>query len=337
MSACSTRLAAIWYIFSHPAMAIAQLTHLHISIPASGGVLSAGSAYTGPADPRRISFTSGVTVLGDEPIVEQSSDKISVHRSDIQIHDPVCPDTPDVNDMDISDVPADVPIPVLRPPRGFCTRKEWGPDGNLSTFNFSDELPGWFPWMYAGLSVDPPSLPISPIIQDSLDDSVVANVGSSRDETNTSSEAPTLAEPAVEDIPVKMDVLPDVLADSPPADVFRPVLVLPVDVVSHLSDCRTPPADRRSPGLVPRWRLAGRASFLRNALRRQFLCLRLCFAVWRVWGSPTAPSPVPRMDWHAGVCQSVRNGTGEVVTFLILGPGHGCGYPAASGCLPDDN
>ena len=68
------------------------------------------------ADPRRVSFVSGVTVLGGEPTLEQSPDQISVHRQDIQIHDPVCPDIPEEDDMDISIAKSDVTIPVLRPP-----------------------------------------------------------------------------------------------------------------------------------------------------------------------------------------------------------------------------
>ena len=86
--------------------------------------------------------------------------------------------------MDIVSAETDAPIPVLRPPLGFrpfsWPREQWGPNGDPSLFHFSKELPGWFPWRYGEQSVDPPSLPISPILQDSLDDSVVANVGLSR-------------------------------------------------------------------------------------------------------------------------------------------------------------
>ena len=118
-------------------------------------------------------------------VINLSSDQILVDHPNIQIHDPVCPDIPEEGDMDIS-------IAVLRPPPGFLQfswlLEEWGPGGDPSLFDFSKKLPSWFPWGYRGQSVDPPSLPISPI-HDSLDDSVVANVGSSRDESNTPSEA----------------------------------------------------------------------------------------------------------------------------------------------------
>ena len=87
--------------------------------------------------------------------------------------------------MDISLAKSEVPIPVLQPPPGFLhlswPREECELDGDQHLFDFSKELPGWLPWGYRGQSVDPPSLPISPIIQDSLDDSLIDNVGSSRD------------------------------------------------------------------------------------------------------------------------------------------------------------
>ena len=165
------------------AMAIAQLTHLHISIPASGAppgqvpeeCFPRGTLSRGLMDPRRVAFASGVTILGGKPPLKQSPD--------ILIHDPIGTDITEEDKMDIVSAETDVPIPVLRPPPGFLpfswTREDWGPNGDLSLFNFSRELPGWFPWGYGGQSVDPPSLPISPILQDSLDDSVVANVGSS--------------------------------------------------------------------------------------------------------------------------------------------------------------
>ena len=54
--------------------------------------------------------------------------------------------------MDIVSREMDVPIPVLRPPLEFrkfsWPRVECGPDGDPSLFNFSKELPSWFPWRY---------------------------------------------------------------------------------------------------------------------------------------------------------------------------------------------
>ena len=52
-----------------------------------------------------------------------------------------------------------------------------------------------------------PSLPLSPIIPDSLDDSVTANMGSSREESNTPSEVVVI-------VPPVGDVLPELTASN---------------------------------------------------------------------------------------------------------------------------
>ena len=203
--------------------AIAQLTHLHISIPASGAppgevpeeCFPRGMPSRGLMDHRHVLFTSGVTVLGGEPPLKPSPD--------IQIHDPVCPDITEEEDMDSMNAVTDVPIPVLRPQPEFrqfsWPREEWGPDGDPSLFDFSKELPGWCPCGYGRQSMDPPSLPISPILRTSLDDSVIANVGSSREESNTPSETVIATQTAVGVLPIGIDSGPDVLADSPSPDV----------------------------------------------------------------------------------------------------------------------
>ena len=156
------------------AMAIAQLTYLHISIPASGAPPGEvpEECFPHSPDPHCVSFASGVMVLGGDPTLEQSPDHIPVNRPDIQIHDPVCPDIPEEGDMDISIAEPDVHIPILQPPPGFLhfswPQEEWGPDGDPSLLDFSKDLPGWFPWGHRGQSVDPPSLPTSPIIHSIL-------------------------------------------------------------------------------------------------------------------------------------------------------------------------
>ena len=174
-------------------MAIAQLTQLHISIPASGappGQVSEecfpnGMSTRGLTNPRRVSFTSDVMVLGGAPPLNKSPD--------ILLHDPVCPEIDDEDDMVTVCATPNAPIPVVRPAPGFrqfsWPRDEWGLGGDPSLFDFAKELPGWFPWGYGGQPVDLPSLPVSPILQGSLDDSVITNVGSSREESNTQSEA----------------------------------------------------------------------------------------------------------------------------------------------------
>ena len=100
----------------------------------------------------------------------------------IQIHDLVCPGITEEDDMDVSIEVSDVPVPVLPPPPGF-ERFSWptavgGPGGDPSLFDFSAELPRGC----VGQSRDPPSLPISPILSVTPDDSLVTNLGSSRDE-----------------------------------------------------------------------------------------------------------------------------------------------------------
>ena len=198
-------------------MTIAQLTHLHISIPASGAPLGEvpeecfprDTPSRGLTDPHCVSFASGVTILSGQPPLEQSPD--------FQIHDPVCPDITEEDEMDIMNAEPNVPIPVLRPPSRvsaiFMATGGVGPDGDPSLFEFSNELPGWFPWGYRRQSVDPPSLPISPILQNSIDDSVIANVGSAKQESNTQAVIPTQI--VGDALPVVMDSGPDVLADSP--------------------------------------------------------------------------------------------------------------------------
>ena len=100
------------------AMAIVQLTHLHISIPASGSARGAIPEECFPpvplpwvsADPRRVSFASEVTVLGVAPESEQSPDQVPGDLMEIQIHDPVCPDIPEEDTMDVSTEVSDAHI-----------------------------------------------------------------------------------------------------------------------------------------------------------------------------------------------------------------------------------
>ena len=183
------------------------------------------SLSRGSADPRRVLFASAVTVLGVDPALEQSPDQMPVDRPDIRIHDPVCPDIPEEDDMDVSVEVPDVAAPVFQPPPGFerfsWPKDEWGPGSDPSLFDFSVELPGWFPWRYIGQSADPPSLPILSVTPD---DSVVANVGSSRDEPDTPSGTDYLPDPVVESSLSGTDTLPDILVVSPPQrypDLYR--------------------------------------------------------------------------------------------------------------------
>ena len=163
------------------------------------------------------------------------------------------------DDMDTGGATTDTPNPIIPPPPGFqqfsWPREDWQVGGDWSLFNFAKELPGWFPWSFGGLPVDLPPLPVSPIIPDSLDDSVTANMGSSREESNTPSEVVVVA-------PSTGDVIPDVmdaaaLADSPLPTEGGQLADSPLNLIA--TGLR---GDRRFPGRVPRWRLAREGPFL---------------------------------------------------------------------------
>ena len=110
--------------------------------------------------PRRVSFASSVTVLGDAPPL--------VHSPDISVQEPPC---------------------------HTLSHEEWKVGGDPSLFMFTMELPGWFPWSSGGLPGDLPSLPLSPIDPDNLDDSVTANMGSSKEDSYTPSEVVVIKPP----------------------------------------------------------------------------------------------------------------------------------------------
>ena len=240
----------------------------------------------------------------------------------IRIHDPVSPGIPEEDDMDVSVEVSYVPVPVLPPPSppGF-ERFSWpsaveGPGGDTSPFNFSAELPGWFPRGCVGQSRDPPSLPISPILSVTPDDSLVPNVGSSRDESDT---------PSVDDhLPdAQEENLPDAQAGSSSPDVSRPMPVSPPEVVSDLPDCLTSHAVRRSPGLVPRLRLAQEGPFLSE---RSSSSLR-CFEDGCAFRNTTyRPSDYARPTGEFGVLLHHPRflewiGIPESASLLEMGPG----------------
>ena len=214
--------------------------------------------------PCRVSFASEVTVLGTAPessAVRESTylcfpalpDPGPVDLPDIQIHEPVYALFPEEYPMDVSTAVSKLDFPLLPAPPGFehfvwqgATR---GPGGNPSTFNFSAELPGWFPLGLPGAPGDPPSLPISPILSDSLEASVVGS-------------SPT--SPMVSDPLSWTNGMLDALLGSPPVDLSHPT-----PTSSAIASTGTPdhPASqdlRGSPGPVPRWRLAREAPFSPN-------------------------------------------------------------------------
>ena len=131
------------------------------------------------------------------------------------------------------------------------------PGGDPSLFDFSAELPGWFPMGLVEPSGDPLSLPISPFLSIAPEDSVVGNLGSSRDEPDT---------------PSGTDSFPDALVGYSPPDLSRPILNSPAEVFSDLPDCLTSRAVRRSPGPVPRWRLAREGPFISERTSSSLNC-----------------------------------------------------------------
>ena len=98
------------------AMAISQLTQLHISIPALGVPAESfpgGTSLQGQTSPRRVSFASDITVLGE--------DQPPVHLPDIVIHEPLRPEVieDDVMDTVTGGVATDTSAPIIPPPPGF--------------------------------------------------------------------------------------------------------------------------------------------------------------------------------------------------------------------------
>ena len=71
--------------------------------------------------------------------------------------------------------------------------------------------------------MNPPSLPISTVLRDNLDDSVAANVGSSREDSNTTSEDVVAALTVVDTLPVGMGSGPDVMKDSSSPEAHGPL------------------------------------------------------------------------------------------------------------------
>ena len=168
-----------------------------------------GASVPGVQGPISPPIAGAVTVLGDAPPL--------VHSPDIIVHDPLIPDVVEEDDMDMGGLTTDMSAPIIPPPPGFrqfsWPREDWIVDGDPSLFTFTKELPGWFPWSSGKLPVDLPSLPLSPIGPDSLDDSVTAIMGSSREESNTPLEDVVVVPPVGDVLPGVTEA--EILADSP--------------------------------------------------------------------------------------------------------------------------
>ena len=201
----------------------------------------------------------GQTVSGDAlpPVHSPESSAQALLHSAVAEEDVV--DT-EGGAMDSTDTPA----PIIPPPPGFrqfsWPNDDWKVSDDPSLFTFMKELPGWFPWNSGGLPVDMPSPPLSPIVPDSLDDSVTANMGSSREESITPSEVVVIGPPVGDVLPEPTDAV--ILADSPlptAAGLLADLLWAPIDIRPQGVSGH---GDRHSPSRIPRWRLAREGPFL---------------------------------------------------------------------------
>ena len=127
-------------------------------------------------------------------------------------------------------------------------------------FDFAKGIPGWFPWRYGEQPVDPHSLPVRPILQGSLDDSVIANVGSSREESNTPFETVVVTKPVGDALRVETSSM--ALSESTSPDVVGVCSELPLGPVADSPQGMTNRRSRRSLSRVPHWRLALEGPFL---------------------------------------------------------------------------
>ena len=103
------------------AMAIAHLTHLHITISASASRVLEECFLSVPfpwvsAVPRPVSFASEVTALDASPDSDHLPDLVPVDLPDIQIHDPVYPRVPEENPMAVSTKVSELNVPLPPPP-----------------------------------------------------------------------------------------------------------------------------------------------------------------------------------------------------------------------------
>ena len=144
-------------------MGIAQLTHLHLTIPASGSVVEPVLEECYPAVPlprapvlsRRVSFAQEVAVIESAPLcpADRETDSLidpavgdpaSADQCFIQFHQPVYMLCPGEDPMDESN-----DAPTLDFPPGFHLIIRTGdtpePVSSPLLFNSSPELPRWYP------------------------------------------------------------------------------------------------------------------------------------------------------------------------------------------------
>ena len=102
----------------------------------------------------------------------------------------------------------------------------------------------------------------------------MANVGSSREESNITSEAVVVAPTVVDDFPAEIVFSgSDIVLDSLSPVGVGPFSEPAVDAVTDLPKRLTARGGRRPPGFVPRWRLAREGPFLTERSSSSIRCL----------------------------------------------------------------
>ena len=186
-------------------------------------------------------------------------------------------------------VTTDITTPIVPPPPGFrqfsWPREECSVGGEPSLFDFAKGLP---------------------------DDSVIANVGSSREESNTPSETVVVTQPLGDALLVETDS--KALSDSPSPDVEGTFSELPLGPVADSPQGMTNRESRHSLGRVPRWRLAREGPFLAersSSSLRSFGAFRNTAYRTSDYASPHPLSRDQAMDaaiqLHRDVCMMTTN------------------------------
>ena len=251
------------------AMTIAQLTHLRISIPASGappGLLPTdyypgGIPSQDLPSSRRVSFAEDVTVLGDA-----TPPACAPEGGTPTLLDSAVAEDHVITTMGETIACSDTSPTIIPPPPGFSKYswpyEDWSVNNGQSLFTFTKDPPGCVPDVSEGRPVVVPSLPLSPISPDSADDSVTvtATMGSCRDESIFPSEVGVMVPPLGD---VRLGLTAAVLRAVSPLPSIKGLIqeFLWAPVAPRSPDV----ADRRAPcsaNQVPRWRLAREGPFL---------------------------------------------------------------------------
>ena len=311
--------------------------------PGTRGMFPGQHVFMGTDEPRRVSFASDVTVLVGAPQQDNSRD--------IGLHDPLCPEIVDEDEMDTVCATNDITAPIVQPPPGFrqfsWPREEWSVGGEPSLFDFAKGLPGWFPWIYGEQPVDLLSLPVLPILPGSWDDSVIA-VESSREESNTLSETVVVTQPVGDALRVEMDSRAP--SELPSPDVGGTCSDLPLGPVADSQQGMTNHTSRRSLSRFPRWRLTREGPFLAERSSSSLCSFGAGCAFWNTtyrasdYASPSGefgiPSTLLRVGWRSKVGWSVGDGTWEVAqrdVKLCYGSSYGRSHTVTSGRFLDDH